>query len=270
MGMRARTTGLAGTSAIVLVLALSSAVAAATLLTGATGPTAMETEDPVVAPTVDTTQTWEDVDGNGIDDDCQTTAAVEDPDAAAAADTAADLNGDGTLSVSEAAQTPRTGGKNCNHGGYVSQIAHAKHDCTTETPETETPDADAPDGDGTDGTTPVVTQVKASEDEQGDEDQDEDADAPDADQGDEDADDSDAEDGDAPKTCEELAADQAAHDAKKAEQQAAKDARKAAHDAAKAEREAAREAKKAEREAAKALHKASHGKSGAHSNKHGH
>ena len=256
MGKRMRTTGIAGTSALLLVVGLSGAVAAATLLTGAARP-AMETEDPTVAPVVDTSQTWEDVDGNGIDDDCQAIAAVADPDAQAAADAAVDLDHDGTVSVSEAAQSARTGGTNCNHGGYVSQIAHTQHDCTTDTPETETPDADSPDGDQGDGTTPATTLVKAAEDEQAGQDQDEDAEAPDGDAGDEDAD--SAEGGDAPETCDATAADQAADATKAAEHQAAKDARKAAHDAAKAERaaakaarEAAREAKKAERDAAKA------------------
>ena len=41
----------------------------------------------------------------------------------AAALAAADLNGDGTISVSEAAQSGWTGGTNCNHGGYVSGVA---------------------------------------------------------------------------------------------------------------------------------------------------
>ena len=76
----------------------------------------------------DTTKTFEDVDGNGNDDDCQDPAAVADPVAAAAALAAADLDHDGTISVSEAAQSGWTGGKNCNHGGYVSGIAHDSGD----------------------------------------------------------------------------------------------------------------------------------------------
>src|SRR6185312_4300794 len=56
-------------------------------------------------------------------DDCET-GVLADETAAAAADAAVDLNGDGTVSVSEAAQSDRTGGTNCNHGGYVTQVAH--------------------------------------------------------------------------------------------------------------------------------------------------
>ena len=37
--------------------------------------------------------------------------------------TAADLDHDGAISVSEAAQSDWVGGKNCNHGGYVSSVA---------------------------------------------------------------------------------------------------------------------------------------------------
>ena len=40
-----------------------------------------------------------------------------------------DTNADGVISTTEAAHSARTGGKNCNHGGYVSWIAHQKHDC---------------------------------------------------------------------------------------------------------------------------------------------
>ena len=53
---------------------------------------------------------------------------MADPVAAAAALAAADLNGDGTISVSEAAQSGWTGGTNCNHGGYVSGVAHGSGD----------------------------------------------------------------------------------------------------------------------------------------------
>ena len=44
---------------------------------------------------------------------------------------AADLNGDGTISVTEAAQSGWTGGVNCNHGGYVSQVAQADDEAAT-------------------------------------------------------------------------------------------------------------------------------------------
>jgi hypothetical protein len=69
------------------------------------------------------------VDGNGVDDDCQEVAPVALPDAAAAALIAVDLDGDGAVSTSEAAQSDRTGGTNCNHGGYVSGVAHGSGDC---------------------------------------------------------------------------------------------------------------------------------------------
>ena len=102
---RLRTGWLAGSGALVLVLAFSGAAMGAPLVT-------------------DTTATFEDVDGDGVDDDCQE-AALENTEAATAAFEAADLNGDGTISVTEAAQSGWTGGTNCNHGGYVSQVAQA-------------------------------------------------------------------------------------------------------------------------------------------------
>ena len=75
----------------------------------------------------DTSATFEDIDGDGVDDDCQE-AALENTEAAAAAFEAADLNDDGAISVTEAAQSGWTGGTNCNHGGYVSQVAQADDD----------------------------------------------------------------------------------------------------------------------------------------------
>ena len=72
----------------------------------------------------DTSATFADVDGDGVDDACQE-AALENTEAAAAAFDAADLNDDGEISVTEAAQSGWTGGTNCNHGGYVSQVAQA-------------------------------------------------------------------------------------------------------------------------------------------------
>lgn len=75
-----------------------------------------------------------DVNGNGVDDTCETGDVVADPAAAAAADAAVDLDGDGTISVSEAARSDRVGGVNCNHGGYVSSVAQA-----TETPTDAAP-----------------------------------------------------------------------------------------------------------------------------------
>jgi hypothetical protein len=75
-----------------------------------------------------------DLNGNGIDDTCEEPGTViADPDAEQAANEAVDLDGDGTISVSEAAQSNRTGGKNCNHGGYVSWVAQGS--CPDPAPE---------------------------------------------------------------------------------------------------------------------------------------
>jgi len=119
MVRRLRTTSFAGFGAVLLALIVSGMVAAASILTAVAAPE----PDQVGPAVVDTTATFEDVNGDGIDDDCQD-AVVADDTAAAAAEQAADLNGDGTISLSEAAQSDRTGGTNCNHGGYVSQVAH--------------------------------------------------------------------------------------------------------------------------------------------------
>jgi hypothetical protein len=148
MVTRSRTTWLAGGGAILLVLSLSGIVAGATLV-GDGGGSAVLPADPPSGAT-DTTQTFEDIDGNGVDDDCQDPAAVTDPVRAAAALAAADLDHDGTISVSEAAKSGWTGGKNCNHGGYVSGVAHGSGDeCAAG------------------GTTPTTTSDAANED-QGD------------------------------------------------------------------------------------------------------
>ncbi len=156
MVTRLRSTWLAGGGAILLVLSLSGIVAAATLA-GDGGGSAVLPADPPSGAT-DTTKTFEDIDGNGIDDDCQDPAAVADPVAAAAALAAADLNHDGTISVSEAAQSGWTGGTNCNHGGYVSGVAHASGDeCaaggTTPTTENTGSGEDASESDGTSAST---------------------------------------------------------------------------------------------------------------------
>jgi len=138
MVKRLRTTSFAGFGAILLALIVSGMVAAASLLTAIAAPE----PDPVGPAVVDTTQTFEDANGNGIDDDCED-AVVADEAAAATADAAADLNGDGTVSVSEAAQSDRVGGTNCNHGGYVSQVAHDTCDAATDTGTTDTGTTDA-------------------------------------------------------------------------------------------------------------------------------
>jgi hypothetical protein len=118
---RLRSTWLAGGGAVLLVLSLTGIAAGAALVADTSAPV-VEPVEPAEGAT-DTTLTFEDVDGDGVDDDCQDVAAVAAPDAVTAALTAADLDGDGTISTSEAAQTDWTGGPNCNHGGYVSGVA---------------------------------------------------------------------------------------------------------------------------------------------------
>jgi len=115
MFKRMRSTWLAGGGAMLLVLSISGLVAAATF---AGKPTALVTD-----PAVTTAQPFVDINGDGIADSCQTGVTAS-PVAAAAAFTAADLNGDGQISVDEAAQSGWIGGTNCNHGGYVSMVAH--------------------------------------------------------------------------------------------------------------------------------------------------
>jgi hypothetical protein len=140
---RLRSIGLAGGGGIFLVLTLSGVVAAAQVLNVFGAPVV----DPTEPAVVDTTATFEDINGDGVDDDCQTDV-TENTDAALLATTAADLNADGTISVSEAAQTDWTGGTNCNHGGYVSQVAGcddaAPADATETGDETQTGDETVP------------------------------------------------------------------------------------------------------------------------------
>jgi hypothetical protein len=136
MLVRLRSTVLAWGGALVLTVSATGLVAAATLV----GDTTTTTDTQVTTPTTPTTFT--DTNGDGIDDTCQA-AVVADPAAADAALKAADANGDGKISVSEAAQTDWTGGPNCNHGGYVSSVARVSGDaCATGTAgSTETPDS---------------------------------------------------------------------------------------------------------------------------------
>jgi hypothetical protein len=124
---RFRSRWLAGGGAVLLVMSLSGMAAAATLVSDSTDPV-VTPGDPAVG-TTDTTRTFEDLDGNGVDDDCQDLAPVALPDVVAAAFAAVDLNGDGTISTSEAAQSDWVGGPNCNHGGYVSGVAGAPDGC---------------------------------------------------------------------------------------------------------------------------------------------
>jgi hypothetical protein len=92
-----------------------------------------------------TTTGWVDADGNGVADVCETAPATADDAAVLAANLAADLNGDGTISVSEAAQTDWIGGTNCNHGGYVSTVAKGSTESCDEadTPDESTDESDA-------------------------------------------------------------------------------------------------------------------------------
>ena len=207
--LKRRSKWFGGTGALLLVLSLSGVVAAAPAL-------AEPAPEPAV---VDTTATFEDLDGNGVDDDCQE-AVVADPIAAEAADLAVDANADGVISTTEAAHSDRIGGKNCNHGGYVSWIAHQDVACEVEptVPETE----------------PAVVLIVAE---------------PEVDACAEDASGVEA-------VKAEKAATRALRAVLKAERKLARETAKAertaTRDAAKAERTSARDAKKAERAAAKA------------------
>lgn len=281
MSKRLRSTWFAGSGAILLVLSLSGAVLGASVLTMATGPTPETEFDPLV---VDTSATFEDLDGNGVDDDCQD-AAVADPAAAEAAEAAVDLDGDGTISVPEAAQSDRTGGKNCNHGGYVSQVATAQCD---EGDEADEPTGATDDGSG-EQPVGVLAVVEPTEDDAAEACEDEEA-----------ADDEEPSDDTPVVECVEVAAPVfdpttmtgpgafgayvssvaasdamggkncnhggAVSEAVKAAKELAREARDAAkaereaeRDAAKAERKAQRDAAKAERRAAQAAEKAQKG-----------
>jgi len=128
---RFRTRWLAGGGALLLVLSMSGLAAAASLVSDTT----THTQD-AAPPTGDSTPslTFTDLNGNGIDDSCET-AVTPDSVAAAAALVAADVDGNGTISVSEAAQSGWIGGPNCNHGGYVSSVAKTSTDTCDTTDE---------------------------------------------------------------------------------------------------------------------------------------
>jgi hypothetical protein len=140
---RLRSTWLAGGGAILLTLSMSGIALGAVLV--ARNIDLVDEPVGTTEGTTDTTLTFEDIDGNGVDDDCQATPAGAVPDAASAALTAADLDHDGTISVSEAAQSDWVGGKNCNHGGYVSSVAKASDDAEdAEDADAEPAACDAP------------------------------------------------------------------------------------------------------------------------------
>jgi Tfp pilus assembly major pilin PilA len=123
MRTRLRSTWLAGGSALLLIASVTGLASAAPLVGDAASAN------------------WVDANGNGVADSCET-AVVADEAAMTSAMQAADLDGDGTISTSEAAQTTWIGGPNCNHGGYVSSVAETS---------TDTCDEAAGDGGTTDG-----------------------------------------------------------------------------------------------------------------------
>ncbi len=122
MFKRLRAGWLAGGGALVLTLALTGGAMAAPL----------DSETPTV---------FVDLDGNGVDDACQTDV-VADTVAEAAAFAEADTDGDGSISVTEAAHSDWTGGANCNHGGVVSQVAQADADDDEDEDEEESEPVD--------------------------------------------------------------------------------------------------------------------------------
>ena len=132
-----RSKWLAGTGAVLLALSMTGLAAAAT----------------VVDDTTATLATFEDLNGNGIDDDCET-AVVANTDAVTTALTVVDANADGVVSTTEAAHSDWVGGANCNHGGYVSTVANSTSDTCDEgdAPEPTTEETK----DESQGTAPVA------------------------------------------------------------------------------------------------------------------
>jgi hypothetical protein len=127
-----RSTWLAGAGAALLVLTMTGLTAAATL---------------VDDTTLSTLATFEDLNGNGIDDDCETAVTADDA-AVTTAMAAVDLDADGVISTTEAAQSEWVGGLNCNHGGYVSFVANGTaDDCDeAEAPEATTDESHSDEG----------------------------------------------------------------------------------------------------------------------------
>ena len=85
--LKRRSRWLAGTAGLFLVLSMSGV--------------AMGVTPPDAVPDADTSATFEDIDGNGIDDDCQAEAAVDAPDAVTAELLTVDVNADGVISTTE-------------------------------------------------------------------------------------------------------------------------------------------------------------------------
>ena len=136
MFTRLRTTWLAGGGAVLLALSLSGVVAAAALVSVITAPPAPAVDEPVVA---DTTLTFEDADGDGVDDDCDEEVVVNEP-AASAATAAVDLNADGVISTSEAAQSDRTGGRTATTAATSARSPRRPRSRAEETEETADPE----------------------------------------------------------------------------------------------------------------------------------
>jgi hypothetical protein len=123
---RLRSTWLASAGAVVLVLLFAGLAAGRVVLT--------EDAPAPEVTTPDTTAAFADLNGNGIDDVCEEVGTVvPDPTAEASAAAAVDADADGVISVPEAAHSDRTGGTNCNHGGYVSWVAQGSPDPTEQT-----------------------------------------------------------------------------------------------------------------------------------------
>ena len=135
MSIRLRTAPVAGVVALLFVLVIAGLAAANTIL----NPTIVNKTPTLTSTTTSTTSTttaaFVDTNGNGIADSCEQNV-VADPTKAAAEQAAVDTNHDGTISVPEAAHSDRIGGKNCNHGGYVSSVANGSADEQSQTNET--------------------------------------------------------------------------------------------------------------------------------------
>ena len=130
-----RSKWLAGAGAALLSLSMTGLAAAATLVDDTTPATIA---------------TFEDLNGNGIDDDCES-AVVANPDAVTTAMAAVDANADGAISTTEAAHSDWVGGKNCNHGGYVSTVAHSTADACDEADAPEVPAATTDENESDEG-----------------------------------------------------------------------------------------------------------------------
>jgi len=130
-----RSKWLAGGGAVLLALSMTGLAAAATLVDDTT-------------PT--TLATFEDLNGNGIDDDCET-GVTANADAVTLAMAAVDTNADGAISTTEAAHSGWVGGVNCNHGGYVSTVAHSTDDACDEADASEAPEATTDEGGSDEG-----------------------------------------------------------------------------------------------------------------------